>query len=391
MKLIINARVLPVSGVPLENAAVLVDGAKIAALGDHLGAPEDTEIIDARGLTLTPGLVDAHTHFATSEEMELYGLSDDNEMTNPVTAGVRILDSIYTRDANIAESREKGGVTTVQTLPGSANVFGGTGAIIKLKKAAVVDEMLVRSPSCMKAALGENPVRVYKRSGNKTPTTRMGNAYVMRRALTDARNYLEKKKCLKSGEAFETKLDMEALSLVLDRKLKMSVHSHRADDICTAIRIAEEFGLDYTIEHCTEGQFIIPWLLRHSVKAAVGPTFGVASKPELRNKGWETLVSLTKAGVHTCIITDHPVIPLYGLILSASLAARAGLTDAEALRCVTLSGAEHLGLENRIGSIDPGKDADLVLWNGDPLDTRAHPVMTMIDGVVEYDGRAEAR
>ena len=199
---------------------------------------------------------------------------------------------------------------------------------------------------------------------------------------------MEKKKCRKPGEAFETNLDMEALSLVLDRKIKLSVHSHRADDICTAIRIAEEFGLDYTIEHCTEGQFIIPWLLKHHVKAAVGPTFGVAVKPELRNQGWETLVKLTKAGVHTCIITDHPVIPLYGLIVSASLAARAGLTEAEALRCVTLSGAEHLGIEDRVGSIEKGKDADLVLWNGNPLDTRFHPVMTMIDGSVEYDARS---
>ncbi|MGN0838000.1 MAG: amidohydrolase [Pyramidobacter sp.] len=388
MKLIINARVLPVSGAPMDNAAVLVDGTKIAGVGDHLGAPADAEIIDARGLTLTPGLVDAHTHITTSEEEELYGLEDINDMTNPVTAGMRIQDSIYTRDRNIAESREKGGVTTVQTLPGSANVIGGQGAIIKLKKACVMDEMLVKSPSCMKAALGENPIRVYKENGHRTPTTRMGNAYIMRKALTDARNYMEKKKCRKPGEAFETNLDMEALSLVLDRKIKLSVHSHRADDICTAIRIAEEFGLDYTIEHCTEGQFIIPWLLKHHVKAAVGPTFGVAVKPELRNQGWETLVKLTKAGVHTCIITDHPVIPLYGLIVSASLAARAGLTEAEALRCVTLSGAEHLGIEDRVGSIEKGKDADLVLWNGNPLDTRFHPVMTMIDGSVEYDARS---
>lgn len=384
MKLIVNARVLPVSAAPIENGAVLVDGTKIAGVGEHLGAPEGTEIIDARGLTLTPGLVDAHTHITTSEEIELYGMSDINEMTNPVTPGLSILDSIYVRDKNVAESREKGGVTCVQTLPGSANVIGGTGAIIKLKRASVVEEMLVKSPSCMKAALGENPIRVYKDNGHRTPTTRMGNAYIMRKALQDARNYLEKKKCRKDGEAFETNLDMEALSLVLDRKIKLSVHSHRADDICTAVRIAEEFGLDFTIEHCTEGQFIAPWLAAHHVKAAVGPTFGVPVKPELRHQGWETLLALRDAGVHICILTDHPVIPLYGQIVSASLAARAGLTEAEALRCVTLSSAEHLGIEDRVGSIDAGKDADLVLWNGNPLDTRCHPVMTMIDGTVEY-------
>jgi len=384
MKLIVNARVLPVSAAPIENGAVLVDGTKIAGVGEHLGAPEGTEIVDARGLTLTPGLVDAHTHITTSDEMELYGMDDTNEMTNPVTPGLNILDSIYVRDKNVAESREKGGVTCVQTLPGSANVIGGTGAIIKLKQASVVDEMLVKSPSCMKAALGENPIRVYKENGRRTPTTRMGNAYTMRKALQDARNYLEKKKYRKDGEAFETNLDMEALALVLDRKIKLSVHSHRADDICTAVRIAEEFGLDFTIEHCTEGQFIAPWLAAHHVKAAVGPTFGVPVKPELRHQSWETLLALRDAGVHICILTDHPVIPLYGQILSASLAARAGLTEAEALRCVTLSSAEHLGIEDRVGSIDAGKDADLVLWNGNPLDTRCHPVMTMIDGKAEY-------
>ena len=386
MKLFVNARVLPVSSAPLESGAVLVDGSKIAGVGDHLGAPEGTEIIDARGLTLTPGLVDAHTHIASSEEEALYGLSDNNETTNPVTPGLRIMDSIYPRDRNIAIARDEGGVTTAQTLPGSANVIGGMGAIIKLRTTAVVDELLIVPQSCMKAALGENPIRVYKANGHKTPTTRMGNAYVMRKAFTDARNYVEKKRHAKEDEAFAVDLDMEALAMVLDRKLKLSVHSHRADDICTAVRIAEEFGLDFTIEHCTEGKFIAPWLAKHHVMAAIGPTFGVPNKPETRNKTWSTLVALRDAGVHTCMITDHPVTPLSGLIVFASMAARAGLTDAEALRCVTLSGAEHLGIAARVGSLDIGKDADIVLWNGDPLDPRTRPVFTMIDGVVEHNG-----
>lgn len=384
MKLFVNARVIPVSSAPLESAAVLVDGTKIVGVGDHLGAPEGTEVIDARGLTLTPGLVDAHTHVGLSEETSIYGLTDHNEKTKPVTPGLRIIDSFYPRDKNITAARNDGGVTTVQTLPGSVNILGGTGAIIKLKKAEVVDDLLVVPQSCMKAALGENPIRIYK-GKNKTPTTRMGNAYMMRKAFTDARNYMDKKNHVKKGDAFAIDLDMEALALVLDHKLKLSVHTHRSDDICTAVRIAEEFGLDFTIEHCTEGHFIAPWLAKHHVKAAVGPSLGVPNKPETRSKSWNTLIALRDAGVHTCIITDHPVTPLASLIMCACMAARAGLTNAEALRCVTLSGAEHLGISDHVGSIDIGKDADIVLWNGDPLDLRSRPVLSMIDGVVEYN------
>ena len=387
MKLIVNAKVERVSGAPLPCGAVLVDGAKIAAVGDHLGAPAGTEIIEARGLTLTPGLIDAHTHIATWTEAALYGLYDYNEMTNPVTPDLRILDAVYPLDPNIAEARS-GGVTCVQTLPGSANVIGGQGAIIKLKETHVVDHMLVKAPSCMKAAFGENPVRVYKANGNKTPTTRMGNAAVMRGALQTARTYMNKKDFYEAQQerkdSFDVKLDMEALCMVLRGEIPLSVHAHRCDDICTAARIAEEFGIGFTIEHCTEGHLIAPWLAEHHVRAAVGPTFTGAEKLELKNKSWDTLAVLRDAGVHLCIITDHPVIPLYGLILCASLAHRSGLTEAEALRAVTLSGAEHLGIDDRVGSIDAGKDADLVLWDTDPLDSRAHVVMTMIDGKVEY-------
>ena len=384
MRLIYNAKVLPVSSAPMDGAAVLIDGTKIVDAGYHLGAPEGTEAIDAHGLPLTPGLVDAHTHITTAEEFSLYGLYDYNEMTDPVTPALRIADSIYPREKNIAIARNQGGVTCVQTLPGSSNIIGGSGAIIKLKDANTLEEILVRSPSCMKAALGENPIRVYKQNGKKSPNTRMANAYVMRKAFQDAINYREKKACRKAREAFAIDLNMEALLPVLDRDIKLSIHSHRSDDICTAVRIAEEFGLDFTIEHCTEGQFIVPFLSEHHVKAAVGPSFGVATKPEIRNRSWDTLLALEKGGVHTCIITDHPVIPLYGLIVAASLASRAGLSDASALRNVTLSSAEHMGMADRVGSIEKGKDADLVIWSGDPLDTRSHPKLVMIDGEVAF-------
>ena len=382
--LIYNAKVVPVSAAPIADGAVLVDGGRIAAVGRHLGAPDGAETLDARGMVLTPGLIDAHTHVGTAEENSTYGLYDYNEKTNPVTPALRIADAIYPREKNIALARDKGGVTCAQTLPGSSNVLCGSGAVIKLKDAATVDEMLVRSPSCMKAALGENPIRIYKGNGNRTPTTRMGNAYLLRKALQDARDYADKKRSRAPQEPFSADLDMEALLPVLERKIKLSVHAHRSDDICTAVRIAEEFGLDFTIEHCTEGKYIADYLAQHGVKAAFGPTFGVSSKPETRNKDWETLLALARAGVHTCIITDHPVIPLYGLATAAAWASREGLSDAQALRCITLSAAEHLGLDGRIGSIEPGKDADLVLWSGDPLDVRSRPMMVMIDGKTEH-------
>ncbi|EEX49294.1 MULTISPECIES: amidohydrolase [Jonquetella] len=386
LKLIYNVTVEPVDRPTIKDGMVLVRDGKILSVGQNVSAPEGTERIDGHGGILTPGLVDAHTHIGSCPEGMHYSMTDENEMTSPVTPQVRIIDSVYPFDRAFVEARS-GGVTTVQTLPGSGNVIGGRGAVLKTV-GTVVDQMAVKAESCMKAALGENPIGVYKER-HAIPSTRMGNAAVMRTALQDAKNYMDGKKRNAAKEesdrdAWEVKLDMEELALVLERRINFSVHAHRADDICTAVRIAKEFDLKLTIEHCTEGHMIAPYLAACGVKAACGPALSTRTKPELDNQTWRNMSVLRDAGVHFCIITDHPVIPLYSLILNASLAANAGLTKAEALRAVTLSGAEHLDLQDRLGSITEGKDADLVLWNGDPLDSLSSVDFTMIGGEICY-------
>jgi imidazolonepropionase-like amidohydrolase len=309
-------------------------------------------------------------------------MQDANDMVEPVVPQLRILDALYPGDVAFSDALA-GGVTCVQTLPGSGNVIGGQGIIVKTKP-DIVERMTVREPSAMKAALGENPVRVYNAKG-KLPNTRMGTAFLMRDAFVRARNYREKmESSKKKDEPFERSLAMESLLPVLDGKLTFRVHCHRMDDIQTAVRIAEEFGLRFTIEHCTEGHLIAPWLAEKKVFAAVGTTLSSRVKIELRNKTWDTPLALWKAGVHFCIITDHPVVPVEHLNVCAGLAARAGLPPEEALKAVTIYAAEHLGIADRAGSLEEGKDADAAVWDGDPLDTRSRVLKTFIGGELVY-------
>lgn len=375
-----NCKVIPVEGSVLESGVVLLQGGKIAFVGERLDAPEGAVVVDCRGGVVTPGLVDAHTHIGSCPEGMHYSMTDENEMTNPVTSGVRILESVYPFDDAFRQSRA-GGVTAAQTLPGSGNVIGGTGCVLKTW-GKIADQMAVVPDSCMKAALGENPRGVYG-DRKTTPSTRMGNAYVMRKALLEAKNYMADKLHKLSKEdhdPVDLDLDKEALLPVLQRRMRFSVHAHRADDIATAVRIAGEFDLKLTVEHCTEGHMIADWLAARGVKVATGPSMSTATKPELANQSWRNMAELEKAGVHYCLITDHPVLPLYSLILNASYASHEGLTDAQALRAVTLSAAEHIDLAHRLGSLKEGKDADLVVWTGEPLDSRSQARYTFIDG-----------
>lgn len=386
---IAGATIYTVSSGDMENGTVLIDEGKVTAIGRDLDIPSSATVIDGKGCALTPGLIDAHTHIGACPEGMPYTMTDENDMTNPSTPQLRILDSIYPFDEAFDEAR-KGGVTTVQVLPGSGNVIGGQGAVIKTF-GLVVDQMAVMAPSGMKAALGENPIGVYKEK-HQMPTTRMGNAACMRATLQEAVNYKKQKDHNKNKkddekDPFEIKLDMEALIPVIDGTMPLRVHCHRADDIATAIRVAEEFGIKLTMEHCTEGHLIADYLAEKKAMAAVGPTFGCRPKIELRHMTWETLKVFADKGIHFCIITDHPVTPVHSLMTCATMAHKAGLTRDQALRAITLSAAEHLGLEDRLGSIEPGKDGDLVLWNGDPFDTRTEVKTTIIDGKVVYQAQ----
>ncbi|TDY62810.1 imidazolonepropionase-like amidohydrolase [Aminivibrio pyruvatiphilus] len=375
-------------GTVLSNVTVFVENGKIADIAEGLDPRNADEVIDASDMIVTPGLIDAHTHMGTYCEGFPESMADANDMVNPVAPHLRILDAIYQDDTAFADALS-GGVTCVQTLPGSGNVIGGQGAIIKTSTASggrkkTVDEMVVKAPSSMKAALGENPIRVYKEK-QKLPNTRMGNAALLRQAFVEAENYRNKMiQARTKNEPAERNLQHEALLPVLDGDLSLCVHAHRCDDIATAVRIAGEFSIPFTVEHCTEGHLIAPFLAEKNVFAAVGPTLTGKPKIELRNKTWDTPLALWKAGVHFCIITDHPVVPIEHLSVCLSLAVRAGLPREEALKAVTIYAAEHLGIADRVGSVERGKDADLVIWDGDPLDARSRAVATIIDGETVY-------
>ena len=382
-KYLVGATVLTGKGKRLDNATIVIDGSRISQLGASSAVPDNAEWFDLEGKIITPGLIDAHVHMGTSVEGFPEGFSDDNEMVDPLTPQLRILDAFYPGDTAFVDALA-GGVTCVQCLPGSANVIGGQGVIVKTKP-DLVEKMTLLAPSAMKAALGENPPRVYT-AQHKAPNTRMGTAALMREAFVKTQNYKAKMKSAKAKkEPFDRDLGMESLLPVLDGKLPLRIHCHRSDDIQTAIRIAEEFDLNFTIEHCTEGHLIASWLAKKKIRAAVGPTMSTKSKIELRNKTWDTPRVLWENGVHFCIITDHPVVPIEHLSVYASLAVRAGLPAEEALSAITIYAAEHLGIADRVGSIEKGKDADIAVWDGDPLDSRSKVVKTFVNGELVYE------
>ena len=375
-------------GTTLSNVTIFVENGKIIEVAEGLDPGNASEVIDGSAMVVTPGLIDAHTHIGTYCEGFPEGMGDANDMVDPVAPQLRIMDAVYPDDTAFADALA-GGVTCVQTLPGSGNVIGGQGAIIKTAttgggRKKTVDEMVLKAPSSMKAALGENPIRVY-REKQKLPNTRMGNAALLRQAFVEAENYRNKMiQARGKGDPIERNLRHEALLPVLDGDLPLCVHAHRCDDIATAVRLAGEFSIPFTVEHCTEGHLIAPFLAENKVRAAVGPTFTSKPKMELRNKTWDTPLALWKAGVHFCIITDHPVIPIEHLSVCLSLAVRAGLPRQEAIKAVTINAAEHIAMADRVGSVEKGKDADLVVWDGDPLDARSRAVVTMIDGEVVH-------
>lgn len=355
---------------------ISVCNGKIAAVGN--GLPEEPETVDAGGLFVTPGLVEAHSHIGACEEAIGWEGDDICENT-PVTPQMRGIDSINPFDIAFADAL-KGGVTTICTGPGSAGVIAGTFVTLENNGAKVVDEMVLQADAAMKAAFGENP-RDFGRQG-KEPNTRMGVAALLRKALEDAIGYRAKKaEAEKEGKPFTRDLGMEQMLLVIERKIPLKAHAHRADDICTAIRIAREYGLDMTLDHCTEGHLIADYLAKFEYPALVGPSFGSRSKVELKNKDFVTVPTLYHAGVKTCIVTDHNVHPQESLILFAAMAVKAGLTETEAMRCVTINPAQVLKLSERKGSIARGLDADIVLWNRHPLDIQASVERVYVRGM----------
>lgn len=377
-----NGHIYTMAGEVIENGCILIQDGKILEVGKDLETPENAEVIDAKGKMVTPGFIDAHCHLGLFEEGIGFEGSDGNEMTDPVTPQLRAIDAINPMDISFREAYE-GGVTTAVTGPGSANVIGGTFAALKTYGHRV-DDMVIKDPVAMKIAFGENPKRVYN-GQKKSPMTRMATASILRETLFKAKTYMDKKENEDESKRPDYDMKMEAMIPVLKRQIPVKAHAHRADDIFTALRIAKEFNIDITLDHCTEGHLIAGDLAREGKTAIVGPTFGNRSKFELQNKTFETPKVLVEAGVKVAITTDSPVIPLQHLSLCAGLAHKAGLAEMEALKAITINAAEIVGLDNRIGSIEVGKDADIVIFEGNPIkDVDYQTYMTIIDGEIIY-------
>lgn len=381
MLLIQNGRIKPMVGPELPQGCVLIgDNGKILALGPSLEAPAGTQVLDAGGRLVTPGCVEAHCHIGLDNEGMGWEGRDYNEIIDPITPHLRAIDSINPQDEAFGLALQ-GGVTTACTGPGSANVVGGTFAAIKLAGKRV-DRMILKDPLAMKCAFGENPKRCYGLDRKKSPMTRMATAALIRELLFKTRRYREDQLAGKQP-AFDMKL--EAMIPVVEGKLPLKAHAHRADDILTAIRIAKEFNLQLTLDHCTDGEVIADELALEGYPAFVGPSFGGKTKIELRSKSFTTPGRLRQAGVPISIITDAPVIPLQYLPMCAGLAAHAGLNMDEAWRAITINPARQTGIGHRVGSLEPGKDGDVVIWTADPLTvTGGEAYITIVDGKIVY-------
>lgn len=380
-----NGRIFTMASEVLERGSILIKDGKVLEVGKDLVAPLDAKVIDAEGKMVTPGFIDAHCHIGMWEEGMGFEGSDGNEMVDPVTPQLRAIDAINPMDMAFEEAYMSG-VTTAVTGPGSANVVGGMFVALKTYGKRV-DDMILREPVAMKIAFGENPKRVYE-SQKKSPMTRMATAAILRDTLFKAKAYMEKKEQGKedSSKMPEYDMKMESLLKVLNKEIPLKAHAHRADDIFTALRIAKEFDVDITLDHCTEGHMIADYLAEEGKGAIVGPTLSNRSKVELRNLTFDTPKVLNQAGVKIAIMTDSPVIPLNYLPICAGLAVKSGLDEMQALKAITINAAEIVGIDDRVGSIEVGKDADIVIFDGNPLkDIDCKTYATIINGEVVYD------
>ncbi len=373
-----SAKVFPISSDPFVGD-VLVEDEKIKEVGKSLASDVD-RVVDLKGKFLFPGFVDAHSHIGLFEEGvgEVYS-SDGNEMTDPVTPHVRAIDAFNPQDPAILRAL-KGGVTTVMILPGSANPIGGQGAILKLKR-STVDKMIVKEPAGLKMAFGENPKRVYGEQ-KKMPSTRIGVAAVVRDYFLKVQDYMmEKEVAKKEGKPFTKRnLKYEIGEMVLKRTIPARIHAHRADDILTAMRIAEEFGFNLVIEHGTEGYKIVDVLKERKVPVVAGPFLAFRTKYELKDMTMKAIKILNENGILASLMCDHPVIPLEYASIQAAAGLRYGAKEEDLLKMLTINPAKILGIDDRIGTIEEGKDADLVVWSGHPFDMSSKVESVYIDG-----------
>jgi len=377
-----NADIETVTKGNIARGTVLIRGGKIASVGKRVAIPKTATTINCKGKLVTPGLIDAHSHIGLAEDG--FPRDDDtNEVTDPVTPHLLAMDGFKPSDVALTESA-LAGVTTAYVIPGSGNVFGGIGAIVKTH-APTFDEHILVPQAGLKMATGENPKRVYGQQKGGSPKTRMAIAAIFRKTFADADAYIKKrakhfkdKKTAK--EPFVEDPKLEAVARVLKGKLTARCHAHRAVDMLMFMRIAEQFKFKYCFEHATEAHEILQELTKRNVPLIIGPTLHGRMKFELKHRTFETVPRCVEAGLLVAVTTDHFVIPMERLMVIAALAMREGLSREDAMKVMTINPAKILGLDRRLGSIERGKDADLVVWDGDPLDVRTKPTDVFIAG-----------
>lgn len=375
-----NAKIFLAESGSFEKLDIRTENGKIAEIAENI--PQGSEdVLDATGCFVTPGLIEAHSHIGMYEE-GIQWEGDDICENEPVTPEMRSIDSLFPGDMAFDDALT-GGVTTMCTGFGSGGVVAGTAVIVENNGSLVADDIVIVPDAGMKCAFGENP-RDFGRKG-KQPNTRASVAFLLRKCLQDAIDYkAAKERAAEKGELFKKDLGMEAMMRVIDGEIPIKAHCHRSDDICTAIRIGKEFNVRVTLDHCTDGHLVAEHIAKSGYPAIVGPTFGSRSKYELRNKSFDTVKVLIDAGVKVAVTTDHNVTPQESLNWLAAMYMRNGLSEADALRCITCNPAEILGIEDRKGRLKVGLDADIVVWNMHPLDLQAKPRYVFVRGTERY-------
>ncbi|NLK09051.1 MAG: amidohydrolase [Firmicutes bacterium] len=380
MLVVKGAKIYPVIGDVLENGMIVIDSeGKIQDIGADLSVCENARVLDLSGKVIIPGLIDAHTHVGIWGDGEGRAGYDGNEAVKAITGEVRAIDAVNPRQVSFESARE-GGITTVQILPGSANPIGGLGFACKTY-GTIIDKMVVKSPTALKGATGENPKGAHGLGQKQAPSTRMGIAAMIREYFKNAQEYGQKKKRAQAeGKPFETDLNLESGLMVLNKEIPYRVHAHRHDDIVTAIRICEELEIDYSIEHCTDGHLIAEYLGEKNATAVVGPGLSSSGKVETANMTDANAAILAKHGVKVCLMTDHPFLNCRYFLQYGAIAHKYGLPFAETLRAMTINPAEALGIADRVGSLEVGKDADFVVLNGEPFSYKGSVEETYIEG-----------
>lgn len=380
---LINGNIMTMTEQVYNRGSIIVKNQKIDALSPDTLSPAGGQVIDVSGKYVLPGFIDAHTHMGIYEEIYAIEGDDTNEASDPITPHLRAIDAINIEDLAFNDAL-RSGVTTVMTGPGSANVIGGLSLVMKTC-GKTVDQAVIKNPVGLKSALGENPKHVYG-DQKKAPMTRMATAALLRETLAAAQNYAAK---IKQREKNPDKLPdrdlkMEAMLPIISGEIPLLIHAHRADDIITGLRIADEFHLKVIIQHGTEGYKFPEEFASRNIPVVVGPSLCSRAKVELKDLSLKTPGVLSQAGVKVAIITDHPVVPVQYLPLMASLAVKEGMDEQKALKAITINPAEILGIADRVGSLEAGKDADIIVLSGHPLDWRTKVELVLVNGNIVY-------